>query len=297
LLAGYAPSASSELANGIALISGQGPTKATEQDCPTYLDVQPPTIDTTTGLASGEGCIYPAAVHTLADELAEAGLPWRAYVGGMGTISCLRPQPSGPSPTQAASSPGSYTPATNPFVYFHSLLDGGSCATSDLDLSRLPTDLEAAGEAPALSWLTPATLAAAPGPSQASTAEGPRTLDSFLKETVPRILASASYHDGLVALVPLSAPQTPGVAESPATEPAKASSPLGALLISPFTRAGARVGKRFEDYSLLKSLERIYGVLPLGHANDTSVASFDATVYGTSAPTGSSPPSSSPPSG
>ncbi len=58
--------------------------------------------------------------------------------------------------------------------------------------------------------------------------------------------------------------------------------PVGALLLSPFVHAGAHVTESLNDFSLLKSLSRLFGVLPLGHANDPSVASFGASVYGSS---------------
>ena len=57
---------------------------------------------------------------------------------------------------------------------------------------------------------------------------------------------------------------------------------MGALLLSPFVRPGARVTESLNDFSLLKSLSRLFGVLPLGHANDPSVASFGAAVYSSS---------------
>ena len=38
--------------------------------------------------------------------------------------------------------------------------------------------------------------------------------------------------------------------------------------------SGARVSESFNDFSLLKSLSRLFGVLPLGHANDPSTVVF-----------------------
>jgi hypothetical protein len=83
LLSSYTLSSSSALGNGIALLSGQSVNLDTEQDCPTYSELQPTTINATTGLAEGVGCVYPAAVKTLADELTAGSLTWKAYVQGM----------------------------------------------------------------------------------------------------------------------------------------------------------------------------------------------------------------------
>jgi len=90
---------------------------------------------------------------------------------------------------------------------------------------------------------------------------------------VPQILATAAYRKGgLIAIVPDSPPSTAASA---------ASKPVGSLLISPFVHSGARVSGHLNDFSLLKSLARLFGVLPLGHANDPSAVSFGASVYRT----------------
>ncbi len=59
------PVAPTAVANGVALLSGQGPTEATTAGCPNYVDVTPADVDASTGFAQGEGCVYPAAVTTL----------------------------------------------------------------------------------------------------------------------------------------------------------------------------------------------------------------------------------------
>ena len=236
LLSGYRLNAASDLANEIALLSGQGPNPATEQGCPVYSDVQPSTVAPLSGLVQGSGCEYPAAVQTLPDELVTAGLSWRAYVQEMGS-AC---QPS----------------MRNPFAYFHSLLDGGACSTNEVNLQQLSADLAGngpQGSPPAFNWI-------------ASIGTGLK-VDAFLKSVVPEILASHAYREGgLIAIVPTSGPPNH----------------VGALLISPFVIRGARVSERFDDFSLLKGLERLFGVLPLGRSADAQTSSFGATVYRTS---------------
>ena len=113
LLSGYTLTAPSSLANGIALLSGQGVNLDTEQNCPTYSELQPPTVSAT-GLAEGVGCVYPTAVQTLADELTAAGLTWKAYVQSMEA----RPKPEPfqcrhslqPAEAQAAATPNRACP-------------------------------------------------------------------------------------------------------------------------------------------------------------------------------------------
>jgi phosphatidylinositol-3-phosphatase len=327
LLSGYTLTAPSSLANGIAVLSGQGVNLDTEQNCPTYSELQPPTVSAT-GLAEGVGCVYPAAVQTLADELTAAGLTWKAYVQGMepsqtsssvagaagsaevsgtaatsattaapgagsapaagtGTTpaagvsspasaaSCRHPEPGAPDPDQAPSPGDPYQTFRDPFVYFHSLLDGGVCASNDVDFARLQSDLATPANTPNLSWIVPSACDdGSSAPCSTGAPAGLAPVDDFLKEVVPQILATASYREGgLIVIAPDSGPGPAGSTNA---------KPVGALLLSPFVHAGAHVTESLNDFSLLKSLSRLFGVLPLGHANDPSVASFGAAVYGSS---------------
>lgn len=283
LLSNYTLTAPSSLANGIALLSGQGVNLDTEQNCPTYSELQPPTVSAT-GLAEGVGCVYPTAVQTLADELTAAGLTWKAYVQSMeagqaspsvaAAASCRHPEPGAPDPDQAASSGAPYLTFRNPFVYFHSLLDGGACASDDVDFARLQSDLATPANTPNLSWIVPSACDdGASAPCSSGAPAGLTPADDFLKEVVPQILATAAYREGgLIAIVPDSGPGPLGAATKP----------VGALLLSPFVHSGVHVTESLNDFSLLKSLSRLFGVLPLGHANDPSVASLSASVYGSS---------------
>jgi hypothetical protein len=307
LLSGYKLSASSELANGVALLSGQGVNLDTEQNCPTYVDLQPATVSATNGLAEGVGCIYPSAVKTLPDELTAAGLTWKAYLQGMAggqssagasgvagvsastpatssvdatapapsvTASCRHPELGTPDPSHSPTPGDSYLTFRNPFVYFHSLLDSGACMSSDVDLSRLQGDLATPESPSSLSWIVPSACDdGSSAPCAPGAPAGPAGLDRFLEEVVPKILASAAYRkEGLIEILPDSAP-TPSASAT--------AKPVGALLISRYVRAGAHVSEPLNDFSLSKSLARIFGVLPLGHANDASTVSFGANVYRT----------------
>ena len=60
LLANYYAVTKGDLANQIALLSGQGPTVETAAGCPTYADIVPGTISAE-GQVEGVGCVYPTA--------------------------------------------------------------------------------------------------------------------------------------------------------------------------------------------------------------------------------------------
>jgi hypothetical protein len=54
---------------------------------------------------------------------------------------------------------------------------------------------------------------------------------------------------------------------------------VGALIVSPFVNAGAKNSEAFDAYSLLKSLERLFGVPLLGHAAKQGVTELGARIY------------------
>src|SRR5471032_1033306 len=61
------------LDNYVAMLSGQPASPSTETDCTTYTDFKQ-TGTTADGLAIGDGCVYPAAIKTLPDQLKAKGL-------------------------------------------------------------------------------------------------------------------------------------------------------------------------------------------------------------------------------
>ncbi len=351
LLSNYALSSSSALGNGIALLSGQSVNLDTEQNCPTYSALEPPTVNATTGLAEGVGCVYPATVKTLADELTTGSLTWKAFVQdmeedapasgtaptagtpsvtsatqGVGTstgtsqagtpsathgsgipngtnqaastptqtssvndtgttpgtqsqpttaVTCRRPELGTPDPNHTPAPGDPYLTYRNPFVYFDSLLSEGACASNDVDLSQLQASLATPANTPSLSWVVPSACNdGSAAPCAPGSPAGLAPADAFLKVVVPQILATSAYaKEGLIVIVPDSPPASPASA---------AGKPVGALLLSPFVHSGKQVSESFNDFSLSKSISLLFGVLPLGHANDQATVSFGATVYGAS---------------
>src|SRR5262249_37069377 len=83
LLNQYYGTGHASLDNYIAMISGQGATPETRNDCQTYSDFVMTGV-TPDGQAIGHGCVYPDSIKTLADELNDVHKTWRAYMGDMG---------------------------------------------------------------------------------------------------------------------------------------------------------------------------------------------------------------------
>jgi hypothetical protein len=155
------------LDNYIAQISGQAPNEETGADCLTpttspttligaYDDIVPGTLDPDQarfpGQVDGHGCIYPAFVPTIANQLDALHPPspvthraaWRDYVEDMGNqptgreigtsdptggLDCAAPALNGADNTNAASKATATAPADqyatrhNGFMYFHSIID------------------------------------------------------------------------------------------------------------------------------------------------------------------------------
>ena len=118
------------LDNYIAMISGQAPNKATQDDCKTFVDFvrTSPGLDAN-GQAAGEGCVYPADVKTLPDQLEAAGLTWKGYMEDMGAdpsreaAACGHVAVGAVDHTSRATPQDQYAAKHNPFVYFHSIID------------------------------------------------------------------------------------------------------------------------------------------------------------------------------
>ena len=226
LLSNYYAAAGGALANEIALISGQGPTAQTVANCPTFADITPGTIGAE-GQVTGTGCVYPASTLTLAGELTAAGKTWKGYVQGVGSgapgepATCRHPALGSADPDQLATPTDPYVTWRNPFVYFHSLIDGAACAKQDVGLEQLAPDLKTAAGTPSLAYIVPdrcddgGEQPCAPGaPAGLAAAEG------FLKSVVPEIERSPAYKQGgLIAITFDEAPQSgPGADPSSCCE-------------------------------------------------------------------------------
>jgi hypothetical protein len=309
LLSNYYAVTQGDLANEVALLSGQGPTPATAVDCPEYKDVSPGTLSAE-GQAEGDGCVYPAEVKTLPTQLVEAKKSWKAYVEDIGNgqagqaTSCRHPALGGPDDAQAPRPGDAYETWRNPFVYFHSLVDGTDCGERDVSLDQLETDLGDEKQTPAFSYIVPnACHDGSEVPCEASQPVGLAAAQPFLEKVVPEIEASAAYKKGgLIAITFAQAPQSGpsadagaccGAPEYPnmppaATAPAS-SGPVketggggrvGMLLLSPFVEPGSvNETGYYNHYSTLLSIEEFFGLPPIGYAASPALSAFDGTVF------------------
>ncbi|MBA3865538.1 MAG: hypothetical protein H0X42_04200 [Solirubrobacterales bacterium] len=301
------------LANQIALISGQGPTLETAANCPNYADVVPATVSASAEQVEGAGCVYPAATQTLPAQLLAAKMKWRAYLedSGNGVVAgqpptCRHPALGTPDLSQAPVPGDAYVTWRNPFVYFHSLIDAPECAEADVGLDRLAADLakKVSKQTPALSYIVPnACHKGGELPCEPGQLAGPVAAEEFLKTVVPEIQASPAFKEGgLIAITSSQAqqagerldssaccatpvypnlpPEPESVPAAGGIKPAGGGGKVGLLLISPFVEAGG-VNETgiYNHFSLLLTIEELFGLEKLGYAAEPALLPFDETVF------------------
>jgi hypothetical protein len=196
---------------------------------------------------------------TLADQLTGAGRTWKAYVEGAtagldaGDNPCARPPEQQPR---------------NPFLRFASITGAAECGSSIAELDRIAPDAADTDSAPTFSYILP-------GPAH----DGSTSLadaDAWLAASLPPLLASKAYNDGGLVVVTFDA-------GAPADVEAGGGR-VGALLLSPYVTAGGTVGAPYDAFSLLASIEGLFGLDPLGYAKDTKLKPFGPKVYGAWSP-------------
>lgn len=203
----YYAVAQGELANNIALVSGQGPTWQIARNCPDYTAISPGNFDSVTQQVLGDGCVFPNNVQTIGDAIGGTGKTWGAYVQGIdnganGRSSvCRTPTSGAPDPDHRTDANNAYASWSNPFVYFQSVTTGANCPYAIFGLSSLYADLQNDKSA-AFSMIVPDRChSGSDKPCAPGAPAGIASSDAFLSEVVPRITASRDYQDGGVIAI------------------------------------------------------------------------------------------------
>jgi phosphatidylinositol-3-phosphatase len=275
LLSGYSLLSDAGAPNEVASVAGQPPNASTQANCSTYSEFPSNPPSNKQGIVSGSGCVYPVETLTIADQLSSGGFQWRAYMEGMAGVTgkpenCVHPA----SGAAEQPSQGGYAARQNPFVYFHSLLDLGACASSDVPLSELSSDLGKVSSTPNYSFISPNLCnAGAGGQCPTGTPSGAAAADAFLAQWAPKIIASPAYkQDGLLIIT---------FDEANPTGAAASSTPqVGTLLLSRYVTSGATDTGTYNPYSLLRSTEDLFGLSHLATAGGSTVKSFAPGLLG-----------------
>lgn len=291
LLRQYYGIAHPSLPNYIAMVSGQAPNTVTQNNCVVYTQVVPGTQTTYFGQTIGQGCIYPSATSTIADQLAAKGLSWKAYMQDM-TEPCRNPPINSADTTQQARPGDQYAARHNPFIYFQSLFNSGDCLAHDVDLSQLQRDLVNAATTPNYVFITPNLCEDGhDAPCVDGRPGGLVTADQFLQTWVPRILNSPAWSEGGLLIVTFDEAEgsdaTACCDELPGLNTLNpgggtigpGGGRTGAVLISRFIQPGSVNDTPYNHYALLRSIEDLFALPHLGLAAQPGLRPFGADVY------------------
>ncbi len=283
--------------NYIAQLSGQGPSPETQSDCMVYANfVEAGTSD---GQAVGHGCVYPSNVRTVADQLTDAGRTWKGYMEDMGNTpgqptTCRHPALNAPDGTQQAKPTDMYAARHNPFVYFHSIIDKPICASNDVPLDRLTSDLASARTTANLTYITPNLCDDGhDAPCADGRPGGLVSADAWLQQWIPKILASPAFKSDGVLVVTFDEAEAQGSSADASSCCGEGPGPnsalpgitglgggrVGAVVVSRWTRAGYVNATPYNHYSLLRSVEDLFGLSHLGYADSSDVKSFGSDVF------------------
>jgi hypothetical protein len=221
------------LDNYISLVAGQAPAPDDQNDCPRYRDIVPGTPAADGQIHASHGCVYPASVPTLFNQLDAAKVSWKVYAQDMGrqpgredSYRCGIPgNPSGHGVNDpgGATTTDQYVPKHNPAAWFHSVIDHPSDCAKVVPLDGLPAagghraltglahDLTSENTTPRFSWITPDNCSDA----HDSTCKGDNlsgdptnhqgglyAADLFLQRMVPEIMKSPAFqHDGMIQII------------------------------------------------------------------------------------------------
>jgi hypothetical protein len=285
------------LDNYIAMISGQAPNPSTQADCGVFANFTAGGSLGSFGQQPGSGCVYPSNVMTLAQQFLGNDLTWRDYNEDMGadptreSATCGHPVVGQPDHTEGATPTDMYASRHDPFVYFHSIIDDAKlCGSHVVNLSLLPKDLAHVSSTANYTFITPNLCDDGHDASCANGETGglPRA-DAFLKTWVPQITASQAFkEDGLLMVVFDEA--TGGDSSSCCGELAGPAAPepggtglgggrTGAVLLSPCIAPGTVTNTAYNHYTMLGSIENIFGLSHLGYAGLPHSTYFGKDIY------------------
>src|SRR5271165_5693043 len=239
------------LDNYVSMVAGQAPQPDTQADCPFY-DKFSGTVDTVGSLktnpnygqvlspvgpnaaAGSNGCVYPASVPTLFNQLDAAGVTWKGYAQDLGNPDesgpshdagveyCGAPcSEAGPRGSTSQPNPGGangtdqYVPKHFPFPWFESIRKAGDCNAQHIanlfdPENGLYHDLQSASTTPAFSWISPNNCSDA----HDAVCHGNNLSGGFANPTTPN--APINYTGGLYASDLFLEHIIPEIEESPA---------------------------------------------------------------------------------
>ena len=296
LLTNYYATGHYSLDNYISMISGQAPNAVTQNDCQVFYDFKELSPNLVDGQVVGEGCVYPSWVETVADQLDKAGFIWRAYMEDM-KHPCEHPDIGERDLTQKAKIGDQYAARHNPFVYFHSIIDDPKCQRDVVALPQLDQDLKSVATTPNLVFITPNLCNDGHDEPKCVDGEvgGLPAIDRYLKTSklVDRITASPAFKkDGMLIITFDEADlgkdyddyssccdEKPGPNTTTPGRAGPGGGRTGAIIISDYVKPKTLDPAPYNHYSMLRSIEDLFGLEHLGYAAQDGLEPFGADVY------------------
>jgi len=285
--------------NYIGMISGQPPNESNELDCSTFSDF-PTTATGAYGAQEGTGCVYPPDIQTVANQLQNASLTWRDYNQDMGAVpsrdngtTCAHPPVGSADPTETGAAADEYATRHNPFVYFHSIIDNtANCQSHVVNLSALQADLASSKSTPNYVFITPNLCEDGHNATCATPGEpgGFAGIEAFLQKYVPMITRSAAFKQNGLLIITFDEAATTDTSNccgeiagpSPGLQLAGSDDgggKVGAVLLSPCIKPGTVTQSAYNHYTMLRSVEDIFGLPHLGYAQLPGETSFGADIF------------------
>lgn len=311
LLKNYYATGHDSADNYISQISGQAPDPATQNDCGVWTRFKPGTVFVKPyHQLAGNGCVYPASVPTLGNQLSAAKLSWAAYLQDMGNLpsrdhttqtaqgpACGHPVVGQPDHTEGAVPGDQYASRHEGFMYFESVISNRAyCEQHILSFQPLLKDLSSAKTTPAFSWISPnLCFDGHDSPCVTGDPGGLTEIDAFLQIWIPEIMNSPAYKKNGLIIVTFDegSTDTACCGETAGKNPSHPNTPLpgrqgpgggrvGAVLLSPFIKPGTVSSVDYNHYSALRSIEDLFGLSHLGDAAMPQVKAFGPDVYSNS---------------
>ena len=216
LLKDYYAVGHDSLDNYVAQISGQAPDHATQNDCGVWTRFRPANvIEKPYGQLVGNGCVYPASMQTVGNQLSAGHWTWKAYLQDMGNQpardrttqtkqgpACGHPMVGKPDDTEGATAADQFADRHEGFMYFESVIGNQAyCEAHILSFQPLLKDLSKASTTPNFSWLSPnLCMDGHDAPCADGDPGGLDEVNGFLHIWIPEIMHSPAYKDGVIMI-------------------------------------------------------------------------------------------------
>jgi phosphatidylinositol-3-phosphatase len=187
---------------------------------------------------------------SLVDQLEAAGISWKAYYQDL------------PAPGITVMHAGAYTIEVDPFLYFDDVRASPARRHKVVPLAELDADL-AANRLPRFAVVAPDL--------RHDMHSGPvAAADSFLRRLYERLAASPAGRDTRLVVTFDEGTSRAGIEGGPG------GGRVATIVVGAGVPSGVRDDTPYDHYSLLRSIERLYGLPALRHAASPTVATIPA---------------------